>query len=456
MNKIFLIIRREYTTRVRKRSFIVMSILGPVLFAAMFVIPIWISTRESDEVKKIAVIDGSMQFINKIPETKYLKFEYITGISVENFKKILKNSKEYDALLYIPSIVASSPSSVQLISNSQPNYNITSHISSSLEKELESMKLQKYGIENLDKILESVKTKISIQTITLSDKGEKQSDVEVNMVLGYILGLLIYMFIFMFGAQVMRSVIEEKINRIVEIIISSVKPFQLMMGKVIGIALVVLTQITFWVIMTMALVTISKAVLFPNMQMSSAQPAPQSIMSPASNMSMSPGSNMPMSQTTSVGNFSDAQKAFAKIQAINFVKIIGWFVFFFIGGYLLYGSFFAAIGAVVDTETDTQQFMLPITIPLILGLFVMFYTLNNHDSSIAFWFSMIPFTSPIVMMARIPFDAPNSQIFLSAGILIATFIGSIWLSGKIYRTGILLYGKKVSYKEIYKWLRYKN
>lgn len=449
MNKILLIISREYLTRIRKRSFIVMSIIGPVLFAAMFVIPIWVSTRESEDVKKIAVIDSTMEFINKIPETKHLRFEYITGISVNNFKKVLKNSDQYAALLYIPHIVVSSPSSVQLISYGQVNFNITSHISNALEKELTEKKLQSFGIENLDKILESAKTKVNIQTITISESGEKESDVAVNMALGYVLGLLIYMFIFMFGAQVMRGVIEEKTNRIVEVIISSVKPFQLMMGKVIGIALVVLTQISFWIIMTFTLVTIAKFVLLPDVDMSQMQASSQSVMSPAGSMQAPQAASSSMSLT-------EAQKAFAKIDAINFIKIIGWFIFFFIGGYLLYGSFFAAIGSVVDSETDTQQFMLPITIPLILGLFVMFYTLNNHDSSVAFWFSIIPLTSPIVMMARIPFDAPNSEIILAAVLLVLTFVGAIWMAGKIYRTGILIYGKKIGYKEIFKWLKYKN
>lgn len=450
MNKIFLIISREYITRIRKRSFIVMSIIGPVLFAAMFVIPIWVSTRESDDVKKIAVIDSTLEFINKIPDTKNLIFVYQPPFSVQDYKRYMKNSKEFDAVLYIPRILPYSPSSAQLISHSQINFSITSYINSALEKELTEKKMLAFGIENFEKIMESAKTKVSVQTITVSKSGEKESDVGVNMMLGYLFGLLIYMFIFMFGAQVMRGVIEEKTNRIVEVIISSVKPFQLMMGKVIGIALVVLSQITLWIIMTVTLVTIAKAVLLPDVDMSQIKSAaPSSIMSPSASM----GSSQSVSPSV---NMTEAQKAFNKLNSINFVKIIGWFIFFFIGGYLLYGSFFAAIGSVVDNETDTQQFMLPITIPLILGLFVMFYTLNNHDSNIAFWFSIIPLTSPIVMMARIPFDAPNSEIILSAVILILTFVGAIWMAGKIYRTGILIYGKKIGYKEIFRWLKYKH
>lgn len=450
MNKILLIITREYLTRIRKRSFIVMSILGPLLFAAMIVIPVWMSTQESEEVKRIAVIDSTMEFINKIPDTKTLVFVYQPPFTIDHYKKAMKNDKTFDAVLYIPRIVTYAPSSVQLISHKPINYSVTSYIISALEKELTDKKMLAFGIENFEKILESAKTKVNIQNIIVSEKGEKESNAFINMGIGYVFGLLIYMFIFMFGAQVMRGVIEEKTNRIVEVIISSVKPFQLMMGKVIGIALVVLTQITFWIILTVTLVTFAKVVLVPDMDMSQIQPkTSQSIMAPSGSISAAPSASAPV-------NMSEAQKAFEKFNSINFVKIVGWFIFFFIGGYLLYGSLFAAIGSVIDNETDSQQFMLPITIPLLLGLFVMFYTLNNHDSSLAFWFSIIPFTSPIVMMARIPFDAPNSEIILSAVILILTFIGSIWMAGKIYRTGILIYGKKIGYKEIYKWIRYKH
>jgi len=449
MNKIFLIISREYLTRVKKKSFIIMSILGPILFASMFIIPIWLSTKENDEVKRIAVLDESMEFVKMLPESKSIKFDYVGGRSLNSFKMALKDSTNWDALLYIPPIVAYSPSSIQLISYNQISYHITNQISTAIENILRDKKLRAYGIQNIDQILESTKTKVNIQTITISGSGEKESDIGINMALGYIFGLMIYMFIFLFGAQVMRGVIEEKTNRIVEVMISSVKPFQLMMGKVLGIALVVLTQISFWIILTVVLITLGKAVFLPNFDMAKAQTTSQSV--------MTPGSGMSVAQTASPAvNMSDAEKAFMKLSAINFVKIVGWFIFFFIGGYLLYGSLFAAIGSVVDADSDTQQFMLPVTIPLILGLFVMIYTLNNHDSSIAFWFSMIPLTSPIVMMARVVFDAPDTEIFISAVILILSFIGSIWMAGKIYRTGILLYGKKVTYKEIFRWLKYKN
>lgn len=426
-----------------------MSILGPILFASMFIIPIWLSTKENDDVKRIAVLDESYEFIGLLKDTKTIKYYPQPGYTLEHLKKMMKDSDAFDAVLYIPSIVASTPSAIKLLSYTQISFHITNQISTSIENILRDKKLRAYGIQNIDQILESTKTKVNIQSITISDSGEKESDIGINMALGYIFGLMIYMFIFLFGAQVMRGVIEEKTNRIVEVIISSVKPFQLMMGKVLGIALVVLTQISFWIILTIVLITLGKAIFLPNVNVSQVQTSGQSV--------MAPGSGMTAAQTAAPAvNMSEAEKAFMKLSAINFVKIVGWFIFFFIGGYLLYGSLFAAIGSVVDTDTDTQQFMLPVTIPLILGLFVMIYTLNNHDTSIAFWFSMIPLTSPIVMMARVAFDAPDLEIVISAVILIITFIGSIWMAGKIYRTGILLYGKKVTYKEIFKWLKYKN
>lgn len=459
MNKIFLIIKREYITRVRKRSFIVMSIIGPLLFAAMIVLPAWLMTRPNEEVKRIVVVDSTMQFVNKLPETQYLKFDYNPGISVENLKKVLKNNTRYDAILYIPKSVETTQlengentnNDVQLIFLKQPNFSISENIASAIEKELQDKKLQAFNIDNLDKIMESVKTKVNIQSIKLTNEGEKKSNATVMMAIGYVTGLLIYMFIFIFGAQVMRSVIEEKTNRIVEIIISSVKPFQLMMGKVIGVALVVLTQISVWIVMTLTLVVLAKAVMLPNVDMAQLNSSPQSVMATGGSMgSVQAPSADKMEQIRNI------QNVFSYIQTIPFTKIILCFVFFFIGGYLLYGSFFAAIGSAVDVETDTQQFMMPITIPLILGLFVMFYALNNYDSPLAYWFSMIPLTSPIVMMARIPFDIPTHEILLSAGILVITFIGAIWMAGKIYHTGILMYGKKVTYKDMFKWLKYKN
>ncbi len=446
MNNTPVIIRREYLTRIRKKSFIVMTIIGPVLFAAMMVLPMWFATMEDEGVKQIAVIDSSQLFIHKIPETSKFKFTYATDVKLDDFKKNLSKT-EYFGILYIPSYITYTPSGVEFFSYKQPPVNLTMHIANAIEKEIETEKLKSHHIENLDEILKSIKTHISIRTFKLSEDGiEKESHGKLNMAVAYGAAFLIYMFIFMFGAQVMRGVIEEKTNRIVEVIISSVKPFQLMMGKVVGVALVGLTQFVAWLVLTAILVILAQIILLPDLTQEALQQAgnAQVVGSLADNQMLNPAA------------VETARDIFGMLQSINFGVLIGCFLFYFVGGYLLYGSLFAAIGSAVDTDADTQQFMLPITVPLIVALMVMFNAMQNPDGALAFWFSIIPFTSPIVMMARIPFGVPYGELALSVVLLIAAFIGAIWLSAKIYRTGVLVYGKKLTYQELWKWLKYKN
>jgi len=449
MNKVSIIIRREYLTRVRKTSFIVMTLLGPVLFAAMLVLPVWFATMEDEEVKQIAVLDSSQFFLKKIPETAKFKFTYsldVTRENLEDFKKNLSQT-EYFGILYIPDYVLDVPRGVEFYSYKQPPANLTMHIANAIEKEMETQKLKAYNIENLDEILKSVKSRIDIRTFKLSESGaEKESHNLLNMGVAYASALLIYMFIFLFGSQVMRGVIEEKTSRIVEVIVSSVKPFQLLMGKVVGVALVGLTQFLAWIVLTLILVVIAQSIFLPDLTKEAMQQANnvQMIGSLASDQ-------VQLSETT-----EKAREILDIVQSINFGVLIGCFLFFFIGGYLLYGSLFAAIGSAVDSETDTQQFMLPITIPIFLALLVMINAMQNPDGPLAFWFSIIPLTSPVVMMARIPFGVPYGEVALSVVLLILAFIGTIWLSAKIYRTGILIYGKKLTYRELWKWLTYKN
>ncbi len=298
-------------------------------------------------------------------------------------------------------------------------------------------------------MLNSIKADVSIRTIQWTEDGNaKESSTEIAMIVGYASGFLIYFFIFLFGAQVMRGVIEEKTSRIVEIIISSAKPFQLMMGKIVGIALVGLTQFLLWIVLTTAIIFGAKTAFFPDLGKTNTQEVL------VQDMLQQP--DMAQMEQIQTQQMDDMAQIFNSMKSIEYGKIFFSFVFFFLGGYLLYGSLFAAIGSAVDNETDTQQFMLPITIPLILGIFVMMNAIQTPDSPVAFWFSIIPFTSPIVMMVRIPFGVPDWQLALSMGLLVITFIGSVWLAGKIYRTGILMYGKKVNYKELWKWLRYKS
>lgn len=446
MNKIKLIISREYLSRVKKKSFIVMTILGPILFAAMMVVPAWLASMEDTDVKKLAVIDDSGIFINKIPDTDYLKFEYLENNTLENLKKDFSKSGYYAILQILPNI-AEEPTAVQLFSEKQPNFSVKSHISNAMEKELKNRELRKHGIDQ--EVLNSIKADVSIRTIQWTENGDtKESSTEVAMIVGYASGFLIYFFIFLFGAQVMRGVIEEKTSRIVEIIISSAKPFQLMMGKIVGIALVGLTQFLLWIVLTTAIIFGVKTAFFPDLGNTNTQEVMM--------QDMLQQQNMAQMEELQSQQMDDMTQIFNSIKSIEFGKIFFSFVFFFLGGYLLYGSLFAAIGSAVDNETDTQQFMLPITIPLILGIFVMMNAIQTPDSPVAFWFSIIPLTSPIVMMVRIPFGVPDWQLALSMGLLVITFLGSVWLAGKIYRTGILMYGKKINYKELWKWLRYKS
>ena len=445
MSKISLIIQREYLTRVRKKSFIIMTILTPVLMASLIFGSSYLATKEDTQEKIIAVLDKTNITEGAIPQTDYMKFEYIDDTEIANLKENFEQSGYY-AILYIPENVLTS-NKVQLYSNQQTTMGVNQHVSNALKSFFTQIKLKNENVP-ID-IMERIKTNINVDTIQWTSTGEeKEGSAEIVSLIGYISGFLMYMFIFMFGAQVMRGVMEEKTNRIVEVIISSVKPFQLMMGKVIGVALVGLTQFLIWIVLIFGLFYGAKSILADNDK--AATSITQNLMSP--NQS---GINM--------GNTVDAtqyQKMFneitSKFETVNFPLIIVCFIFFFIGGYLLYASLYAAVGSAVDNETDTQQFMLPITIPIILGLLVMINAMQTPNSAISVAFSIIPFTSPIVMMARVPYGVPYWQLGLSAGLLVLTFLGTIWMAAKIYRTGILMYGKKVNYAELWKWIRYKN
>jgi ABC-2 type transport system permease protein len=444
MNKIWLVTQREFTTRVKKRSFIIMSILGPVIFAGFLILMIVFTGKEDTELKKIAVVDSTRIFIKKIPDAQSLKFEYLINVKLEDLKKNLKKT-EYYGIVYIHPIVANTPNSVQFFSYQQPSLMAIQHISNAIEKEIENQKLKAYNIENIDDILKSVKTHINLQTIKLTESGkEEESSTGLSMALAYVCSLLIYMFILLYGVQVMRGVIEEKTNRIVEVIISSVKPFQLMMGKVLGIAMTAVFQFAIWIILSTTVVLIAKSILIPDINAANIAP-PQSIMD----------GNPVVAQIQPQATTIDPKiiGLFNTIDSIRFDVILLSFLFYFIAGYLLYGAMFAAVGAAVDNESDTQQFVFPITLPLILAIMIMIRAFQYPDSPVAVWFSIIPLTSPIVMMARIPFGVPYEQVAISMTVLVLTFIATIWMAGKIYRTGILMYGKKVTLLEMIKWLR---
>ncbi|MBK9356800.1 MAG: ABC transporter permease [Bacteroidales bacterium] len=469
MNKILLVIKREYLSRVQKKSFIVMTILGPILMAALFIVPVYLS-QISDETKKIDILDETGWFINKFENSDRFHFDYVYD-DLETAKTNMSVKKGY-ALLYIPRPTASVPSSAVIYSEKQASIDLKGYIRNVMAKEVESQKLgaeilkeirkvnpeyKSIGNDSLSKealiseeILKNIKTNITLTAIQMGEEGkEEESFTEVSMGVGMFAGILIYFFIFLFGAQVMRGVIEEKTSRIVEVIVSSVKPFQLMMGKIVGIALVGLTQFMLWVVLTLAIVTVFKTVV------------PDKLDKTDNTEMFNPGTRIPVGDNAAAAapEKEDSGKMNAILggfQKLNFLAIALSFIFYFLGGYLLYGAMFAAIGAAVDNETDTQQFMMPVTIPLILSIVMAQFVINNPEGPIAFWFSMIPFTSPIIMMVRLPFGVAPWELALSMAILTVTFVGAVWLAGRVYRTGILMYGKKVSWGEMWKWLFYKG
>jgi ABC-2 type transport system permease protein len=451
MNKISVIIKREYITRVRKKSFIIMTILAPVLMAAIIIVPTLLMMNQSGEFKKIAVIeDKSDLFKGVIKNTKDAEFVYLENTSLEDMKKSFETAGYY-GILYISPEIINTPNAVQLISKQQPPIGLLQYIENALKKEIERQKLLAYKIEDLNEIMKNVETNVSIQTIKIDSTGAvKKTSTGIAMALAYILGFLMYMLVFIFGAQVMRGVIEEKTSRVVEVIISSVKPFQLMMGKILGIALVGLTQFFIWIMLTLGIVTVLKTTILQKTNLTEiTQAAPQNM------MAADKGSTAGAVQTAEVSpQLAEFSKMFDSAMNQPWGLIIISFIFYFATGYLLYASVFAAIGSAVDNETETQQFMLPVTIPIILGLMVAMGTMQNPESPLSFWCSMIPLTSPIVMMARIPFGVPYWQIAVSMALMLITFAFFVWMAAKVYRTGILMYGKKTSWKEMWKWLRY--
>lgn len=443
MNKILLVIKREYLTRVRKRSFIIMTFLGPLLMASVIILPVIFSQISDQSRKAILVLDETGVFYGKFEDSENMQFQYITTDLETAKNNMLKN--EDDGLVYIPRTELNLPTSAVLYSSKQLPVDIKSYIKNVMKKEVEALKLAASGIDQ-DVIL-SIKAKINLVNIRIDEDGaEEKTFTEVSMVLGIFAGILIYMFIFIFGAQVMRGVIEEKTNRIMEIIVSSVRPFQLMMGKILGLALVGLTQFLLWIILTFAIVSVFQVAYadqIPKESFTQVVPGQEQMI----------GQEEVFSENTEEQNVA---KVFEIIRSIDFGVMILGFLFYFLFGYLMYAALFAAIGSASDTEVDTQQFMLPVSIPLILSLVMAQFVMRYPDGPLAFWFSVIPLTSPVIMMVRIPFGVPYWELYLSMALLILGFLGTTWLAGKIYRTGILMYGKKVNYKELWKWLKYKG
>ncbi len=419
-----------------------MTLLGPLIFAAMFVIPVLLTSIEDKDERQIAIIDHTGLYYEKINDTDLLKFHYLAEEEEFELKRDFK-SKGYYAFLLIEDNLLIRPEAISLYSDKQITIEIKEHISRSLRDFLRSEKLLSYEMEGLSTIISEIEAlRVSIPTIRLGDDGkEKHTSTEFAMVISMIFAFMTYMFVFIYGSQVLRGVMEEKTNRIVEVIISSVKPFQLMLGKIGGIALVALTQFFLWVVLTLIIITALQSFVFSDPAVSTGIENVAAINGQV-DMEMLGGSDLNIIKIKEI------------VSSMNPLKTLSLFLFYFIGGYLLYAALFAAIGSAIDNETDSQQFMLPVTIPIILALWVAMVAFRNPHSSLVFWFSMIPLTSPVVMMARMPFDVPGWEIILSMVLLILGFLFTTWFSARIYRTGILIYGKKISYKELWKWFRY--
>lgn len=437
MRNIFLVIRREYLVRVKKKSFLIMTILGPLLFAAFYAAVIWIAVG-SVGLKTVQVVDESNLFKNEFKDTESLKFNYLSS-HIDSAKTAFQSSGA-DALVYIPQNVIKEPKSVRIYAAKNVSMELKSGIEDVIEKQIEEIKLSEAGITH--KILEDSRVNVKSETISLSEEGEKTSSSGAATVIGGICAFLIYMSVFIYGTQVMRGITEEKTNRIVEVIISSVKPYQLMMGKIIGVALVGLTQFVLWIFLTVSLSSVASNFMSDKISKETKNVTELQQNMPANGM---PGGNVQ----------NPVAEVMGAVSSLNIPLILSCFLFYYLGGYLLYSALFGAVGAAVDNDADTQQFMLPITMPIIFSFVFAQFVLRDPDGSLAFWTSIIPFTSPIIMMVRIPFGVPAWELALSMVLLVLGFMGTIWLAARIYRVGILMYGKKVTYKELAKWIFYK-
>lgn len=439
MQKIWLILKREYSVRVRKKSFIIMTFLGPIFFALLMIVPIWLATYKGfSEEKVIEVIDESNWFGNLGENSDKIKFVY-TKKNLEQAKKDFKERNDY-ALLYIPKLDINQPAGIKIFSSKNISVEVQSYIEKNVKKILEEKKLQDLGIAQ--DFLKKIKPQVQIDTFYLGEK-EQQNSSEVVFIIGFVSALLIYMSVFLYGVQVMRGIIEEKQNRIVEVIISSVKPIQLMLGKIIGIALVGLTQFTLWIVLTILISTFTSS-YFQVDRFSNAQIGTTLNQMPSNGMS---GGDMQKAM--------EINKVMNTLSTLNIPWILFCFLFYFLGGYLLYSAMFAAVGSAADNETDSQQFTLPISLPLIIAFVVAQTIVKDPEGSLAFWLSMIPLTSPVIMMVRIPYGVPLWEILLSMTFLVIGFVTITWLAARIYRVGILMYGKKVKVKDLIKWLFYK-
>ncbi|MBK7668011.1 MAG: ABC transporter permease [Sphingobacteriaceae bacterium] len=446
MGKIGLIIHREVMAKLRSKTFIIMTFLAPVLIAGFFGVIIWMSMNDKAE-QNILVIDETEFFKGKLSGNDYITFSFTSA----NLDKSLDGFYESDktCLLYIPNnLVEGAGGAVKIFYKKAPGFAIQTDIRNQVEKILYEHKLRANNID--PQIIHNAKQSVKLITEKVNEKGEHAEQTTGFMsIFGFLSGAIMFMFILLYGMMVFRSVMEEKTNRIVEIIVSSVKPFQLMLGKIIGIAILGIGQFITMGIITAILSTVLSTSLLGDINKDLDKFQKQQ------DLVYKNGTNVDLEKFDKMQDKLEVFEIIQQAGKINYVEIAICFLLYFLGGYLFYSSILAAIGSAVDAEADAQQFMMPVMLPLIAGYFISAKMMTNPEGSMAFWGSIIPFTSPIVMMARLPFGVPVYQIIISIALLFASFVGTTWLAGKIYRTGILMYGKKVTWRELSKWLFYK-
>ena len=434
-NKISIIIGREFNERVRKKSFIVTTLLTPMLMLVLMFAPILLTQYSESDEKVIMVVDESHLVAPALQSTPEVQF-------VETPLPIDIAKKEYPdcfALLHVGKDILENSSDVRFYTNGSTSIGLEQNITAQINMALQNEKLARYEIANLQDILANVSTKVNMQSYKNntgdSEEVESSSSV-VATVLAYVLSFVLYMFLLIYGAMVMQSVIEEKNNRVLEVMVSSVRPFEMMMGKILGVACVAVLQIAIWVVFIAGMAYF----VLPNV-------LPEEVLAA---MDM-------MKQGVVVSGETDVELLQAVMMLSNvgyILKLLAALLIFVVGGFLLYAAMFAAVGSAVDSPQDAQQLQTPIILPIILSLLVMLSVINDPTSSLAFWFSMIPLTSPIVMMARIPYEIPIWEIVVSATVLYVTFFVMVWAAAKIYRVGILMHGKKPTFKDLWRWIKY--
>lgn len=441
MNKIWLIMQREFLNRVQKKSFLIATILIPLLFPALIGAMVFIFYKQEKSAGKtiVEVLDESGRMNLETNE----KFEFIELTGNLEQAKAVYNQTNHFALLYIPEFDLAKPDGLILYTKENPSIRKMDDLEGMLERRIHDLKLEQYNIDK--ETLKSLKTNIALKSVNLSDTGEeKESSTGMLYILGFVLGVLIYMFVLIYGMQIMLGVIEEKTSKIVEVLVSSVKPFQLMMGKILGIASVGLLQFTIWAVLISVL---SSATLSLFGLKNPQEQAMEQVIGQVDDPEVAEA----MQQNAKVLNIIKS------VSDIPYTYIVFNFAFYFLGGYLLYGALFAAVGSAVDSQQEAQQFTLPITMPLIIAYFGLFmFILNDPHSTASFWFSVIPFTSPVAMVGRLAYNPPLWQLLLSQALLVGGFIFTTWIAGRIYRVGILMHGTKVNYKVLAKWFMMKG